>query len=303
MAADDPHWPALPLAAWEPTRATLHMWTQIVGKIRLALCPYVNHCWQVPLYVSARGLTTAPMPYDGASLEILFDFIAHELVIEKSDGATRRMPLAPRSVADFYGELMATLRSMDVAVKIWTMPVEITDPIRFDKDHTHASYDRHDVERFWRALVSVDAVLKEFRGRFIGKCSPVHFFWGSFDLAVTRFSGRRAPDNPAADAITREAYSHEVSSVGWWPGDGAMAGPAFYAYAAPEPPGFPAAPLRPAGAVFDTGLSEFLLDYDVARRAAAPREAILDFCQSTYEAAATLGKWDRASLERAAAPR
>ena len=279
------------------------MWTQIVGKIRLALCPYVNHCWQVPLYVSARGLTTAPMPYDGGNLEILLDFIAHELVIEKSDGATRRMPLALRSVADFYGELMATLRSMDVAVKIWTMPVEITDPIRFDKDHTHASYDRHDVERFWRALVSVDAVLKEFRGRFIGKCSPVHFFWGSFDLAVTRFSGRRAPDNPAADAITREAYSHEVSSVGWWPGDGAMAGPAFYAYAAPEPPGFPAAPLRPAGAVFDTGLSEFLLDYDVARRAAAPREAILDFCQSTYEAAATLGKWDRASLERAAQTR
>src|SRR5258707_643652 len=213
MAADDPHWPALPLAAWEPTRATLHMRTQIVGKIRLALCPYVNHCWQVPLYVSDRGLTTAPMPYDGGNLEIRFDFIAHELVIEKSDGATRRMPLALRSVADFYGELMATLRSMDVAVKIWTMPVEITDPIRFDKDHTHASYDRHDVERFWRALVSVDAVLKEFRGRFIGKCSPVHFFWGSFDLAVTRFSGRRAPDNPAAAILVVVSVVVVVAAV------------------------------------------------------------------------------------------
>ncbi len=192
---------------------------------------------------------------------------------------------------------------MDVAVKIWPMPVEIPDPIRFDKDRTHASYDRAAVARFWRALVSVDAVLKEFRGRFIGKCSPVHFFWGSFDLAVTRFSGRRAPDNAAADAITREAYSHEVSSVGWWPGDGAMAGPAFYAYASPEPPGFASAPVRPAGAGYDAAAAQFRLSYDVVRQAASPREAILDFCQSTYEAAATLGKWDRANLERTAAPR
>jgi len=300
MTEGDPRWPALPLAAWEPTRATLHMWTQIVGKIRLALAPYQNHCWQVPLYVSARGLTTSPIPCVGGSFEMLFDFIAHELRIEKSDGAIRKLALAPRSVADFYAEVMAALRSLDIAVRIWTMPVEIPDPIRFDEDRTHAAYDPDYANRFWRALASVDEVLKEFRGRFIGKCSPVHFFWGSFDLAVTRFSGRRAPEIPGADRITREAYSHEVSSVGWWPGDMPMEGPAFYAYASPEPAGFAGAPVRPSGAAYDKEAAQFRLGYDLVRRAASPREAILDFCQSTYDAAANAGNWARAELEKSA---
>ena len=298
MTDQDRCWPALPLEAWEPTRATLHMWTQIVGKVRLALSPYMNHWWQVPLYVSARGLTTSPIPYDGQSFEIQFDFIAHDLIIWKSDGTTKTFRLAPRPVVEFYAEIMATLRSMDIAVKIWSMPVEIPDPIPFEKDLAHASYDPDYANRFWRILVSADAVLKEFRGRFIGKCSPVHFFWGSFDLAVTRFSGRRAPERRGADRITKEAYSHEVSSVGWWPGDVRVKGPAFYSYAAPEPSGFPKAPIRPAPAFYNTDLSEFLLRYGDAREAPSPREALLEFCQSTYEAAATLGKWDRSELER-----
>jgi Family of unknown function (DUF5996) len=302
MATDDFRWPALPLAAWEPTRATLHMWTQIVGKIRLALSPYVNHWWQVPLYVSARGLTTSPIPHNGGTFEIVFDFIEHVLLIQKSDGRVTTLRLAPKSVADFHAEVMAALHSMDIAVKIWTMPVEIPDPIRFDADRTHASYDPDYANRFWRILVSADALFKEFRGRFIGKASPVHFFWGSFDLAVTRFSGRRAPEIPGADRITKEGYSHEVCSVGWWPGDALVKGPAFYAYAAPEPPGFPAAPVRPAAASYNTDLSQFLLLYDDVRGAASPRDDLLAFCQSTYEAAATLGKWKRAELERSARP-
>jgi hypothetical protein len=264
-------WPALPLAAWEPTRATLHMWTQIVGKVRLALSPHQNHWWQVPLYVSARGLTTSAIPYNGGVFEIEFDFVDHVLVIRRGDGPARLLALAPKSVAAFHAELMAALRSLGIAVKIWTMPVEIPNPIAFDKDETHASYEPEHANRFWRALVSADSVLKEFRGRFIGKCSPVHFFWGSFDLAVTRFSGRRAPPIPNADRITREAYSHEVSSVGWWPGDATK---------------------------FNTQLSQFLLMYDDARSAPSPREAVLEYCQSTYEAAANLAKWDRAALER-----
>jgi Family of unknown function (DUF5996) len=292
------HWPELPLEAWEPTRATLHMWTQIVGKVRLALCPYLNHWWQVPLYVSARGLTTSPIPYEGGIFEVLFDFVAHELRIMKSDGTAKTLPLAPRSVAEFHAEAMAALRSMDIAVKIWTMPVEIPDPIPFDKDRTHASYDPDYANRFWRILVSAGEILKEFRGRFIGKASPVHFFWGSFDLAVTRFSGRRAPEIAGADRITREGYSHEVSSVGWWPGDASIPFPAFYAYAAPEPPGFSGARVRPAAASYDTKLSQFLLRYDDVRQDAEPRTALLEFCQSTYEAAATLGGWDRSALER-----
>ena len=300
MPQEDLRWPALPLAAWEPTRATLHMWTQIVGKVRLALCPYVNHWWQVPLYVNARGLTTSPIPYDGETFEILFDFLEHNLLIQKSDGRAETLSLASRSVAEFYVELMATLQSMGIAVKIWTMPVEISDPIPFDQDHANRAYDPEYASRFWRILVAVDATLKEFRGRFIGKCSPVHFFWGSFDLAVTRFSGRPALEIPGADRITREAYSHEVSSVGWWPGNGSMEGPAFYAYAAPEPSGFPTATVRPPGASYSADLSEFILSYDDARLAASPRETILDFCQSTYEAAATLGKWARVELERPA---
>jgi hypothetical protein len=301
MSEGDPSWPALPLAEWEPTRATLHMWTQIVGKVRLALSPYMNHWWQVPLYVGPRGLTTSAIPCDGGNFEILFDFVAHVLLVQKSDGAIKSLPLAPRSVADFHAELMALLRSMGIAVRIWTMPVEIPNPIPFEKDRTHASYDPDYANRFWRILVAVDAILKEFRGGFIGKCSPVHFFWGSFDLCVTRFSGRRAPDRPGADRMTREAYSHEVSSVGWWPGNGAgLAGSAFYAYAAPEPPGFRSAPLRPPAATYNATLSEYLLDYDAVRLAASPRETLLDFCRMTYEAAATLGKWDRAELERQA---
>jgi len=298
MANREDFWPPLPLEAWEPTRATLHMWTQIVGKVRLALSPYVNHWWQVPLYLTSRGLTTSPIPYDGMSFEIELDLIAHELRILKSDGTTRTLPLAPRSVAEFYAEFMAALRSMDILLKIWTMPVEIPDPIPFDHDRTHASYDPDQANRFWRALASADAVLKEFRGGFIGKSSPVHFFWGSFDLAVTRFSGRRAPEIPGADRITREGYSHEVSSVGWWPGDALVNEPAFYSYAAPQPSGFPQAPVRPAAAAYNTDLSQFLLRYDDVRQAASPRDAVLEFCRSTYEAAATLGKWDRSALER-----
>ena len=291
-------WPALPLEAWEPTRATLHMWTQIVGKVRLALSPYLNHWWQVPLYVSARGLITSPIPYKEESFEIAFDFIEHVLTIARSDGAIRALRLAPKSVAAFHAEFRAALAELGIEVRIWTMPVEIPDPIAFEKDTVHASYDAEYVNRFWRILVGIDAVLKEFRGRFIGKSSPVHFFWGSFDLAVTRFSGRRAPDMPNADRITREGYSHEVSSVGWWPGDASVRHPAFYAYAAPEPEGFGKAAVRPTAAFYDTNLSQFQLAYDDVRQAASPRRALLDFCQSTYEAAAIHGKWNCAELER-----
>jgi hypothetical protein len=294
----DAGWPALPFEAWQPTCATLHMWTQIVGKVRLAQSPYLNHWWQVPLYVSARGLTTTAIPDKDRNFEVEFDFIGHVLAIRKSDGAARTLPLAPQSVATFYAEFMAALRSLDIDVEIWTMPVEIPDPIAFDKDTVHGSYDPAYVARFWRVLQSVDAVLKEFRGRFVGKASPVHFFWGSFDLAVTRFSGRRAPPMPDADSITREGYSHEVSSVGWWPGDASTKYPAFYAYAAPEPAGFARAPLRPSQAFYDTDAAQFRLKYDDVRTAASPREALLDFCQSTYEAAANLAHWNRADLER-----
>jgi hypothetical protein len=295
---EDPGWPALPLQAWAPTRTTLHMWTQIVGKVRLALSPPVNHWWQVPLYVGARGLTTSPIPYGQDTFEILFDFIAHNVRIEKSDGTTKILGLRPLTVAEFYAELMDALSSIGIAVRIWTMPVEVPNPIPFDEDRTNAAYDAEYAHRFWRLLVTVDEILKEFRGRFIGKASPVHFFWGSFDLAASRFSGRRAPERPGADRITREAYSHEVSSIGWWPGDGVVNGPAFYAYAAPEPSGFAKAPVRPASASYNAALSEFLLMYDDVRSAPSPRAALLDFCQSTYEAAATLGQWNRSELER-----
>ena len=298
MSRSEGNWPALPLDAWEPTRATLHMWTQIVGKIRLALSPYQNHWWQVPLYVSARGLTTSAMPCKGYSFEMEFDFIEHVLSIARSDGTRRTLRLAPKTVAAFHAEVVAALDSLGIDVRIWTMPVEIPDPIAFDKDNVHASYDPAAAARFWRVLISIDAVLKEFRGGFIGKTSPVHFFWGSFDLAASRFSGRRAPDLPDADRITREGYSHEVSSVGWWPGDATVRHPAFYAYAAPEPTGFQKAPLRPPSAFYDTKLSQFQLKYDDVRAAPSPREALLEFCQSTYEAAATLGNWNRAALER-----
>jgi hypothetical protein len=293
-------WPALPFEAWKDTYATLHMWTQIVGKVRLALTPLVNHWWNVPLYVTARGLTTSRVPYGDRSFEIWFDFIAHELVIETSDGIVERLPLAPRAVADFYDEFMKMLRTAGIEVKIWRMPVEIPNPIPFDEDQVRASYDRAAVERFWRILLSVDSLLQRFRCGFIGKSSPVHFFWGSFDLAVTRFSGRRAPERPGADRVTREAYSHEVSSVGFWPGGGDVAGPAFYSYAAPEPEGFKEARTGPKGAFYQPKLGEFLLMYDDVRRAESPSAALLEFCESTYGAAAGLGKWDRAALERQA---
>jgi hypothetical protein len=276
----------------------LHMWAQIVGKVRLALTPLINHWWEVPLYVSARGLTTSAIPYRERIFEVEFDFIEHALRIETSAAETEILELAPRSVADFYQEFMASLKSLGIDVKIWPMPVEVPNPIRFDQDTTHASYDPAYAERFWRALVAIAPILLEFRARFIGKDSPVHFFWGSFDLAVSRFSGRRAPERPGADKVTREAYSHEVSSVGWWPGGGGVAYPAFYSYAAPEPAGFKDSPVKPAQAAYNDQLKEFLLAYDNVRNSADPRAALLDFCQSAYEGAANLANWDRAALER-----
>jgi len=296
-ATKEQAWPALPLAEWKDTCDTLHMWMQIVGKTRLALCPYLNHWWEVPLYISARGLTTSPIPYASGIFEAEFDFIEHVLRLETSRGETEILELVPRSVANFYDEYLETLRGLGIEAKIWHMPVEVPNPIAFDRDTTHASYDPVYAERFWRMLVSADTIFKEFRGRFLGKASPVHFFWGSFDLAVARFSGRRAPERPGADKVTREAYSHEVSSVGLWPGGGDVTSPAFYSYAAPEPPGFKESPVRPPKAFYSAQLNEFLLNYDDVRSAPDPRSLILDFCESTYEAAATLGKWDRASLE------
>jgi len=296
--SDPAPWPRLPLDEWEGTRATLHMWTQIVGKVRLALTPHMNHWWHVPLYVSARGLTTSAIPFGGQAFEIEFDFANQNLAIRKSTQETAFVRLYPRSVADFYAEVMAALRSAGIDVKIWPVPVEVTDPIPFPDDRQHASYDPEYVNRFHRILLQTDRIFREFRGRFIGKASPVHFFWGSFDLAVTRFSGRRAPERAGADAITREAYSHECSSAGFWPGGGAVNGPAFYSYAAPEPEGYAAAAVLPQPAFYHNSLREFILMYDDVRQAASPQIALLDFLQSTYAAAANLGHWDRPNLER-----
>ncbi|MBD0370091.1 MAG: hypothetical protein ICV60_04600 [Pyrinomonadaceae bacterium] len=293
-------WPSLPLEEWEATRATLHMWTQVIGKIRLAQMPPVNHWWNVPLYVSARGLTTHAMPYNERTFEIDFDFIDHKLNIKTSEGAHQELELIPRSVAAFYKEVMLRLRELDIEVKIWTTPVEIPDPIPFEKDETHASYDAVYAGKFWRILLQATKVFEEFRSRFIGKCSPVHFFWGSFDLAVTRFSGRPAPERPGADPITREAYSHEVISHGFWPGTvGAVNAPAFYSYTAPEPAGLSEEKIRPEKAFYHQELKEFLLYYDDVRLASVPEEALMEFMQSTYEAGARLAGWDRAALERA----
>jgi len=292
------NWPSLPLEEWKDTCATLHMWTQIVGKVRLEQAPLVNHWWNVPLYVSARGLTTTAMPYGDTFFEMEFDFVDHNLVIKCSDGAATTVALEPKSVATFYSETMDALRSLGLEVRIWKMPVEIPDPIPFDQDEQHASYDREYVERFWQVLRSSEKVMQEFRSRFIGKCSPVHFFWGSFDLAVTRFSGRPAPPRPDADPITREAYSHEVISHGWWPGHGPLGKAAFYSYTAPAPEGLSSAPLRPSPAFWSNELSEFLMYYDDVRNASNPDEALMEFLQSTYEAGANLANWDRASLER-----
>jgi hypothetical protein len=288
--------PALPLREWKDTRDTLHMWTQIVGKVRMALSPRLNHWWGVPLYVNARGLTTSPIPFEAGVFEIQFDFIGHALVIQTSGGGVKTIRLVSRSVADFYDDVMAALRSLGIVVKIWTMPVEVPDPVRFEKDRLHSSYDPEYANRFWRVLLFGDAILKEFRGRFIGKASPVHFFWGSLDLAASRFSGRRAPDRPGADATTREAYSHEVISAGFWPGTGETDA-AFYCYAAPEPSGFSKAQVRPNFARYSSEFSNHLLMYEDLRTASSPKDVLLDFLQSTYEAGATLGKWDRQALE------
>src|SRR5713101_1528088 len=296
-------WLELNYADWKDTCATLHMWTQIVGKIRLTLTPWTNHSWHVTLYVTARGLTTSPIPHDSSTFEIRFDFIDHQLRILKSDGAGRTIELKPRSVAEFYRTVMKTLSDLGLPVTINTMPNEIADPIPFDQDEEHHSYDREYANRFWRVLVQSDRVLKEFRSRFCGKCSPVHFFWGSFDLAVTRFSGRPAPPHPGGvphlpDAVAREAYSHEVSSAGFWPGGG---GPveyaAFYYYAYPAPQGFASAAVRPEQAFFSRELGEFILPYDAVRTSPDPEGELMEFLQSTYEAAAKLGHWDRAALE------
>jgi Family of unknown function (DUF5996) len=276
------------------------MWTQIVGKVRLEQTPLVNHWWNVPLYVSARGLTTTAMPHDDRFFEMEFDFVDHDLKIVCSDGAAATVALRPKSVATFYAETMAALRGLGLEVQIWKMPVEIPDPIPFDEDHQHASYDPKYVTRFWEVLRASEKVMQEFRSRFIGKCSPVHFFWGSFDLAVTRFSGRPAPPRPDADPITLEAYSHEAISHGWWPGQGPLGKPAFYSYTAPAPEGLSSAPLRPEKAFWSNELSEFLMYYDDVRTAANPDEALMEFLQSTYEAGANLAKWDRAALERSA---
>jgi len=290
--------PALPFDSWKDTLATLHMWAQIVGKVRLKLCPLVNHWWNVPFYVTARGMTTSAMPYERRALEVQFDFIAHKILIETSEGRVVAMAMEPQSVADFYKKFMAVLGELGVSVHIRTTPCEIPNPIPFEQDHVHSAYDPEAAHKFWRILVWVDEIFKEFRGRFQGKASPVHFFWGSFDLAVTRFSGRPAPERPGADSITREAYSHEVSSAGFWPGGGDIKGPAFYSYAAPEPPGLAEQRVGPQAAFYHPQMKEFLLMYDDVRTAASPKDALMEFLQSTYDAAADLGKWDRKSLER-----
>ena len=298
------NWPELVLTEWQDSLATLHMWTQIVGKIRMKLTPLVNHWWNVPLYVSARGLTTSPMTYGDRIFEIGFDFIDHTLRIECSDGALTTLDLRPQSVADFYEEAMEALHGLGIDVKIWTMPVEVPSPfsavreaIPFDKDQVHKSYDGAYVNRFWRALVSIDDVFKQFRARFIGKVSPVHFWWGSFDHAVTRFSGRTAPPREGADKITVEAYSHEVISHGWWPGGNGFEA-AFYAYSAPEPAGFGDGKVKPEAALYSKDVNEFFVPYDAVRKSSSPEDTLMDFCQSTYEAGAVLGNWDRKALER-----
>lgn len=296
-------WPALPLTDWQDTAATLHLWTQIVGKVRLALAPMVNHWWQVPLYVSGRGLTTSAMPYGGGVVELTFDFREHVLRVETSWGESRTVALAPRSVADFYREVMTTLDAVGVNVRIMRRPVELEHVIPFDEDETHASYDSAAAGKFWQMLIDVDRVLHEFRGRFIGKCSPVHFWWGSFDIAVTRFSGRGAPIHPGgipnvADYVTREAYSHECMSVGWWPGSGPITEPSFYAYAYPEPAGCAGAAVSPAAAYYHSQMREWFLPYEVVRAAADPDAELLSFLESTYDAVARLAAWDRPALER-----
>jgi Family of unknown function (DUF5996) len=291
-------WPELPLELWRDTYATLHLWTQIVGKVCLALTPRVNHFWNIAFQVTARGLATPAMRYRERTLNMTFDFVSHELVARCSDGAARSIPLAPRTVAVFYRETMQMLHELGIDVRIWTMPVEVPDPIRFEQDTVHAAYDPAYAHRFWQTLLRVSQAMQEFRAGFVGKCSPVHFFWGSFDLAVTRFSGRRAPERAGADPITRESYSHEVISHGFWPGGAAIPTAAFYAYAAPEPAGFKDARVLPAAATYNRDLSEFILPYDAVRSQPDPAATLASFLQTTYAAGAELAQWDRASLER-----
>ena len=294
-------WPLLDYSAWADTCATLHLWTQIVGKIRLALAPQVNHWWNTPLYVTARGLTTSAMPYQGRLLQIDFDFVHQELTARLSDGRSDRVRLEPRSVADFYADLMRRLRALGVEVPIWTMPVEIPDAVPFEQDHANASYDADAVLTFWRQLSDADRVFNLFRARFVGKSSPVHFFWGSFDLAVTRFSGRAAPPIQSTAPnlalwVMQEAYSHEESSAGFWPGNGGYGKAAFYSYGYPQPEGFAQAKID--GATYDSTLGEFVLPYDAVATSASPDDTLMNFLQATYEAAAINAKWDRAALER-----
>ena len=301
-------WPALPLESWQDTRDTLHLWTQIVGKTRLALAPHVNHWWQVPLYVSARGLTTTRIPYRGGGFEVAFDFIEHALRVDTDQGTSWTTELAPRSVASFYREYMEGLHSLGIDVRIWPQPVEIAGAIPFPDDEIHAAYDADAAHRFWRALAEADRLLHEFRSGFVGKTSPVHFFWGSFDLACTRFSGRAAPAPPGGvpnlgDWVMAEAYSHECASAGWWPGNvgGPIAEPAFYAYAYPEPDGYPAAPMAVRDARYDGTVREWVLPYERVRTSADPDREVLKFLQGTYAAAADLAWWSRDALERPAA--
>ena len=302
VANSSPHvWLPLPLAVWQDTYQTLHLWTQIIGKIRLALAPKLNHWWHSTLYVTPCGLTTSTMPAGTRSFQITFDFLKHQLLIETSDGITQAIALAPRSVADFYQAVMSTLKEIGIEVQIWTIPQEIADPIPLDRDEQHAAYDPEFAQQFWQILMQADRLLRVFRARYAGKCSPVHFFWGSFDLAVTRFSGRRAPEHPGgvpgmADWVTREAYSHEVSSCGFWFG-GASVEALFYAYAYPAPEGFKDYPIQPPAAFYSAEMQEFILPYEALRQMDDPDARVLEFLQSTYEAAANLGYWDCAALE------
>jgi hypothetical protein len=296
-------WPSLPFDAWSETCATLHMWFQIVGKIRLSQSPQVNHSWNATFYVTTRGLTTSPIPYGDRVFQVDFDFVNHRLTLQSNDGRESVLKLEAQSVAAFYSALMAEMGKLDFNVKIYSKPNEVPDAIPFAQDEAHCAYDPEYANRFWRILVQADRVFKEFRARFIGKCSPVHFFWGAPDLAVTRFSGRSAPEHPGGipnlpDRVTREAYSHEVSSCGFWAGGTPFPYPVFYAYAYPTPAGFAEAKVRPEAAVYNKDMGEFLLLYDVVRQSDSPDATLLDFLQSTYEAAATLANWDRASLER-----
>jgi hypothetical protein len=302
-------WPPLPLGEWSETCATLHRWTQIAGKVRLACSPWINHSWHATLYVTPRGLSTGALEHGVRSFELEFDFLAHRLVLCESRGARRELELRPRSVADLYAELIERLDELHLGVELVARPNEVEDPTPLDRDTRHAAYDPHAARRFWQILVGADRVLRRFRSRFRGKSSPVHFFWGSFDLAVTRFSGRPAPEHPGGvpnlpDAVTREAYSHEVSSAGFWPGTpgGPVDYPAFYSYAYPTPAGFAAAAVRPLAAFWEPTLGEFVLPYDAVRQAPAPEEALLEFLQTTYEAAAEAARWDRAALERPEGP-